>query len=142
MEIDEDLIGEIAAWVLERLGDPDGRTLEVVSEELKATLKQRPAPVVDEAARRVVVTANGRDSSGIVARLSTAIFEYGGDIRDLSQTIVGDYFTMIFVVDIPGATAGGAKLAQLRHHLKEIGGELGLHVVTMHDDILTAMHSI
>lgn len=93
-------------------------------------------------AERVVVTANGRNRSGIVARLATAIDELGGDIRDLSQTLVGDYFTMLFVVDIAGATRQGARFAQLRRRLQEVGEEIGVHVVVLHDDILSSMHSI
>ena len=41
-----------------------------------------------------MLTATGRNQKGIVARLTTVIAELGGDILDISQTLVGDYFTM------------------------------------------------
>ena len=49
---------------------------------------------------------------------------------------------MIFVVDIAGATRQGAKFGQLKNRLNEIGKAVGIHVVALHDDILTAMHSV
>ena len=90
----------------------------------------------------MVVTSHGRNRPGIVARVAAAIDEFEGDIRDLSQTIVGDYFTMLFVVDVRNAVREGAVFAQLRHRLEEVAKDLGVHVVVMHDDILSTMHSI
>ena len=49
---------------------------------------------------------------------------------------------MIFVVDISGATSQGARFKQLRQRLVQVGEELGIHVVAMHDDILSAMHGV
>ena len=45
-------------------------------------------------------------------------------------------------VDISGATSEGARFGQLKHRLSQVGEDLGVHVVAMHDDILTAMHSV
>jgi ACT domain-containing protein len=91
---------------------------------------------------RIVVTANGRNGRGIVARLTAILSEADGDIRDISQTIVGDYFTMIIVVDLGTATRQGTRFSQLKARLEQAGGELGVHVVALHDDILTSMHTV
>ncbi len=48
---------------------------------------------------RAVVTTTGKNKRGIVANIAQAIAEAGGDIVDISQTLVSDYFTMIIVVD-------------------------------------------
>ena len=42
----------------------------------------------------------------------------------------------------PGATSEGAQFDQLKMRLTQIGEDLGVHVVAIHDDILTAMHSV
>ena len=51
---------------------------------------------------RAVVTTTGKNQRGIVAKIAQAIAEAGGDIVDISQTLVSDYFTMIIVVDTAG----------------------------------------
>lgn len=142
----------IANAVQQRLRRSDPELGRIIAEELAAVLGDAGGgeiPLNDLArsqnaseGSRVVVTAHGRNRSGIVAALASAIDQFDGDIRDLSQTIVGDYFTMLFVVDLAQATPEGARFAQLRHRLKEVGDDMGVHVVVMHDDILTAMHSI
>jgi ACT domain-containing protein len=91
---------------------------------------------------RIVVSANGRNQSGIVARLTAIINDFEGDVRDISQTLVGDYFTMIIVVDIAGATRHGKHFSQLKERLQEAGQEIGVHVVALHDDLLSSMHSV
>jgi ACT domain-containing protein len=148
MSTSDDLTTKIAAAVASRLAGPQSaRSAEIaalVAEELRGVLAPAPAAPIETS--RLVVTAHGRNRSGIVARLAAVIDQHDGDIRDLSQTIVGDYFTMLFVVDVPHAATdggpGGARFAQLRQALQTMAADLGVHVVVMHDDILSAMHSI
>lgn len=147
--MDRDLVDRIAQAVQSRLGGDDPKIGRVIAEELAAVLDRsslfppQPDARPEDANRsRVVITSHGRNGSGIVARLAAAIDEFDGDIRDLSQTIVGDYFTMLFVVDVRDAPNDGARFSRLRERLKQVAGDLGVHVVVMHDDILSAMHSI
>jgi predicted amino acid-binding ACT domain protein len=49
---------------------------------------------------------------------------------------------MLFVVDISGATRKGTTFVTLRERLREVGADLGIHVVAMHADILSAMHEV
>ena len=46
------------------------------------------------------------------------------------------------VVDISGGEPDGPRFLRLRERLKQVGEDLGVHVVVMHDDILSIMHSI
>jgi ACT domain-containing protein len=88
---------------------------------------------------RVVVAAHGKNAPGIVARVSAAIDEFDGDIRDLSQTIVSDYFSMLFVVDMGDQ---GGRFLQLRRRLDEVAQDLGVHIVATHEDIVASMHGV
>jgi ACT domain-containing protein len=88
---------------------------------------------------RVVVTSAGRNKSGIVAGLATAIAEHAADILDLSQTRVGDYYTMIIVIDIARASR---PFEAIRENLLAVGQKLGVHVAVMHDDLLRSMHRV
>ena len=140
------LAEQIAQAVQRRVGSDDPTVARIVAEELQLALAEpvgqlrRPGAEADTS--KIVVTAHGRNRSGVVARLAAAIDELGGDIRDLSQTIVGDYFTMLFVVHLSGGGPEEAQFMRLRQRLKQVGEDLGVHVVVMHDDILSSMHSI
>ncbi len=145
------LAQQVAEAVLARLGRSDPEILSIIAQEVAVALAERPVDQgLAEAAyerggqnpERVVVTATGKNRPGIIARLAAVIDEFKGDIRDLSQTLVGDYFTTIFVVDISGATAAGSTFAELRERLRQTAGELGVHVVALHDDILSTMHAV
>ena len=96
---------QIAAAVESRLGrDADGLH-GMIAQEVEAALTGRQAEdTLAHALRtgepeieRIVVTAHGKNRPGVVARVASAIDEFHGDIRDISQTIVADYFTMILV---------------------------------------------
>ena len=146
------LAEQIAALVQSRLGKSDPELSRLVAQEVDSALAARPFALSDfdktlraqeePEIERVVVTANGRNCRGVVARLATALYDFHGDIRDISQTIVGDYFTMIVVVDITRAKREGSHMNQLRECLHALGAELGIHIVVMHDDILQTMHSV
>src|SRR5690242_15964675 len=44
--------------------------------------------------KRAVLTTTGKNRKGIVAKVTQVIAEAGGDILDISQTLVSDYFMM------------------------------------------------
>lgn len=88
---------------------------------------------------RAVLTTTGRNRKGIVARITTRIAELEGDILDLSQTLVGDYFTMILVVDTAGLRGS---FAGFRDAMAEVARELGIQAMVMHEDIVTSLHRV
>jgi glycine cleavage system transcriptional repressor len=49
------------------------------------------------------VTAIGADRPGIVAALTRALFDLGGNLEDVSSTILRGHFAIMLVVDAPGA---------------------------------------
>jgi ACT domain-containing protein len=155
----KELAVRIAEAVQVRLGRVDATASALIAQEVAKVLSEDPtmgcSTLADPGLRqevapegeialteRVVVSANGRNKAGIVATLTQVISDFGGDIRDISQTIVGSYFTMIIVVDIAGATSHGSHFADFKARLSEVGQAAGFHVVTLHDDLLTAMHNV
>jgi ACT domain-containing protein len=150
-ELRNRLAAQIAAAVESRLGGSGPDIANIIEQEVGHALRDHPIDSAlvdaarqgrDEAPDRIVVTATGPNHTGIVAKLSAVIDEFSGDIRDISQTIVAGYFTMLFVVDISDATRQGATFVPLRERLREVGADLGIHVVAMHADILSAMHEV
>lgn len=89
--------------------------------------------------QRAVLTTTGRNQRGIVARLTARIAELGGDIVDISQTLVGDYFTMILVVDV-GAL--DVSYEQFQTEVVEAVRGLGCHAMMMHEDVMVSLHRV
>ena len=52
-----------------------------------------------------LLTAFGKDRPGIVAGVSRALFELGGNIEDASMTRLGGEFTMMLVTALPASSA-------------------------------------
>ncbi len=88
---------------------------------------------------RAVVTVTGKDKKGIIAKVSAFLAEKGVNIEDISQTVLGEYFAMIMIVDLSEAKAEMSVLAQA---CAEEGKKIGMSIYMQHEDIFNAMHSI
>lgn len=88
---------------------------------------------------RAIVSVIGKDKPGIIAAVSTALFELGINIEDISQTVMQEYFTMIMLVDI---SRSARELSELSKILEEKGRQCGVSVRIQHEDIFNAMHKI
>ena len=88
---------------------------------------------------RAVVTVTGKDQKGIIAKVSTFLSEKGANIEDISQTILGEYFAMIMIVDL---SAAKVELAELAKECSDLGAKIGMSIYMQHEDIFKAMHNV
>lgn len=88
---------------------------------------------------RAVVTVTGKDNKGIIAKVSAFLSEKGANIEDISQTIMGEYFAMIMIVDLSETKQ---ELAALAQECAEMGRQIGMAIYLQHEDIFNAMHSV
>ena len=88
---------------------------------------------------RAVVTVTGKDKKGIIAKVSAFLSEKGANIEDISQTILGEYFAMIMIVDI---SAIEVELSALSKECAELGKQIGMSIYLQHEDVFNAIHSI
>ena len=86
-----------------------------------------------------VITVVGRDRVGIIAAVSAKLAEVNVNIKDISQTILQDVFTMIMLVDISQMSIS---LIELADRLEQVGTQIGLSIKIQHADIFDAMHRI
>ena len=101
----------------------------------------KPAAHANDARRggRAVVTTTGKNQRGIVAKIAQAIADAGGDIVDISQTLVSDYFTMIIIVDT-GAVS--VPFAEFKARLERTLTGAGAECLVMHEDVVNALQRI
>jgi ACT domain-containing protein len=88
---------------------------------------------------RAVVTTTGKNQRGIVAHIAQAIAEAGGDILDISQTLVSDYFTMIIIVD---TSALAVSFAEFKRRVEQAVAAHGAQCLVMHEAIVNALQRI
>jgi ACT domain-containing protein len=88
---------------------------------------------------RAVVTVTGKDKKGIIAKVSTFLSEKGANIEDISQTVLGEYFAMIMIVDVSTIKE---ELSTLSKECREMGKQIGMSIYLQHEDVFNAMHSV
>jgi len=89
--------------------------------------------------QKALVSVTGQDKVGIIAKVSTSLCEQKINILEISQTILGDCFTMLMVVDLEGSQESFQQIAQ---RLTEVGEEVGVIVTIQRMDLFAAMHRI
>ncbi|MDR3157393.1 MAG: ACT domain-containing protein [Lactobacillales bacterium] len=87
---------------------------------------------------KAVVTVVGKDHVGIVANVSTKLAELNLNIVDISQTLMGNFFTMMMMVEFEG----GLDFKNLQEDLKTLGSSLGLKIRIQNEEIFDAMHKL
>lgn len=88
---------------------------------------------------KAIVTVVGKDKKGIIARVSTALYECGVNIADISQTIMQDMFTMIMMVEFDSENVS---VQDITSRLSEIEQDMGLNIHVQREEIFSSMHRI
>ena len=88
---------------------------------------------------KAVITVIGKDSVGILAKVSEACLKADVNIVEVTQSVLQDMFAMIMLVEIDKSNIG---FEQLRTNLKAVGESTNTKVHVMHEDIFNSMHRI
>lgn len=92
-----------------------------------------------QAPQTIIVTAVGVNRPGVLAEVTEAVGQLGGDIVDVSQKITSGYFHAIVIVDISRARQSFTAFADALKALSEPSD----YVVTVVDErVFRAMHRL
>jgi len=91
------------------------------------------------AAEKSIITVVGKDQVGIIARVTSFLYESNVNIEDISQTIVQGYFNMMMVVDTSKASK---EFLTLSEELEELGKKIGVLIKLQREDIFKNMQRI
>ena len=86
---------------------------------------------------RAVVTVIGKDTVGILAKVSTACAASNANVVEVTQSVLEDFFCMIMIIDIKEANK---QIDELQKSIQEKVPEMKVHV--MHENIFNSMHRI
>ena len=88
---------------------------------------------------KCVISVLGKDRSGIVAAVAVALADKGANIDDISQTILGDMFSMTMLVTL-NPEVGDFNSVQKK--LSEVGEDLGMQITIQREDVFQFMYKI
>ncbi len=89
--------------------------------------------------KKAIVTVIGKDTVGIIARVTQELAARSVNVLDISQTVLREYFTMVMLVDI---SACNTSFDVLSAELDALGKPCGLSIRIQREDIFNAMHRI
>ncbi len=88
---------------------------------------------------KAIITVIGKDTVGILARVSDACAKASVNIVEVTQSVLQDMFAMVMLVEIDRSTVG---FDELRENLNIVGEETNTKIHIMHEDIFNSMHKI
>lgn len=88
---------------------------------------------------KAIITVIGKDTVGILAKVSDACAKANVNIVEVTQSVLQDMFAMIMLAEIDKSNVG---FEQLRESLNKVGEETGTQIHLMHEDIFNSMHRI
>ena len=89
--------------------------------------------------KKALISVTGLDTTGIIARVATKLYEMNINILDISQTILSGYFTMMMIVDL---TEANTDFDGINRALQPIRDDMKMEIHMQRMDIFDAMHRI
>ena len=88
---------------------------------------------------KAVITVLGKDTVGILSKVSAACAEEGMNIIEVTQSVLQDLFAMIMLADIKDSKI---PVSELSKKFDKVGEQMGVKIHVMHEDIFNSMHKI
>ena len=88
---------------------------------------------------RAVITVVGKDTVGILAKVSGICAEFNANVTEVTQSVLQDMFAHKKLVDISKLDKSFAELVD---RMTALGDSMGLKINTMHEEIFNTMHTV
>ncbi len=143
MNLTEEEIRNIALKAINELGNKaNADTVKAVVEKAVSTIDENvklPSGNLKKTSGRVILTSFGMNHPGIVAKVTTALSNAKCDIRDMSQKIMDEFYTMIIIIDISNSPL---ELSEIQNELTKVADELKIKIYLQHEDLFRHMHRV
>ncbi|MCB0730649.1 MAG: ACT domain-containing protein [Ignavibacteriae bacterium] len=141
MKLSESEIRAIAMQAINELGD--NANPELVKEVVEKAIKNSeyvPIPETQsQTTGRVILTSFGLNHPGIVSNVTKVLSDANCDITDLSQKLMGDFYTMIIMLDISNSPKD---LSEIQNDLNVVAEKMKIKVYLQHEDLFRFMHRV
>lgn len=89
--------------------------------------------------KQIIVTVQGVDKVGIVARVTAVFAEYEVNIEDIKQTLMQGHFVMFMLCNISGSKYS---FKEIKEAIMKVAEELGMEIWVQRKEIVDNMHNI
>lgn len=89
--------------------------------------------------QQIIVTVQGVDKVGIVAKVTSVLAEYEVNIEDIKQTLMQGHFVMFMLGNIEKSKFS---FSEIKNALTDTGKELGMEIWVQRKEIVDNMHII
>ena len=139
MNISEEKLRDITFEAIKELGE--NATQQNVKEVVEQAIQNLGDSIPTTAAStgQVILTSFGLNKPGVIAAITNALSKSNCDISDLSQKLMGDFFTMIMIVDTSNSELS---LNDIQNEMKKISDEMNIKIMLQHEEIFRSMHRI
>ena len=87
-----------------------------------------------------IISVLGQDRPGIIAKVSTVLYECNSNILDIDQTVMRDeLFVMTMLIDM---AAINVSFGNLKERLNKLSEELDMQIKLQRDEIFKSMHNL
>ena len=88
---------------------------------------------------KAILTVIGKDKVGIIAGVSNELQRLNINILDVNQTIIGEFFTMIMMLDLK---LSNSNFEEIKKSLELKGKQLGVVVKIQREEIFNSIYSV
>ena len=88
---------------------------------------------------KAILTVIGKDKVGIIAGVSNELQRLNINILDVNQTIIGEVFTMIMMLDLK---LSNSNFEEIKKSLELKGKQLGVDVKIQREEIFNSIYSV
>lgn len=88
---------------------------------------------------KAILIVIGKDKVGIIAGVSNELQRLNINILDVNQTIIGEFFTMIMMLDLK---LSNSNFEEIKKSLELKGKQLGVDVKIQREEIFNSIYSV
>ena len=88
---------------------------------------------------KAILTVIGKDKVGIIAGVSNELQRLNINILDVNQTIIGEFFTMIMMLDLK---LSNSNFEEIKKSLELKVKQLGVDVKIQREEIFNSIYSV
>jgi ACT domain-containing protein len=142
LKLTEDTLRKLTLDAIKELGSKatSDQIKKAVEESIrKLDLVPDEQKVSDTNSGRVILTSFGVNHPGIIFNITKLLSEFECDIRDLSQKILDEFYTMIMIIDISNSPK---ELKEIQEELNKVAADMKIKIYLQHEDLFRYMHRI
>ncbi len=143
MSLSEEEIRRITLEAINELGDKASPALvkSIVSNAVNKIDGDAAIPKAESEKKfdRAILTSFGINRPGVVAQITALLSEAQCDLRDISQKIMEDFYTLIMIVDMSNSKYS---MKELDDKLNAVAEKLNIKIFLQHEEVFRQMHRI